>query len=454
MGRGTREVRQLLGPLDPARRGESVVEATDRQVDLQRIIATVDRREDRTGADPNRRRLVLAATAVVTVITALAVGVNLLGTAASPAFAVTPAPLAYERPANARPAPEVLHEIAAKAERSTDEPRGGDYEHLTMVSWDLWTQVGGERVTSAVVPARSESWRGPDDAGRIVSSHEAPDFRSDEDRRTWEQDGSPGADTKPETTDFPPGQFPAMWKEQPPADLAALKEWLAKGHPTENGPAEVIVAITDLARERILGPSPRANVLRVLAELPGLAYDGEVTDRAGRRGQAFSLESDHSGLPTRHTVIVEPATGRLLSYEQMLTKTAGELNVRVPAVIGYEIYVKPEYTDRPAGARPDTAKSSPSVSEPATEPESATPDPSPAATEVAVVPTVVGMNLRDARATMKAAGFSLVSGEDETGRDRPQGDGRDWAVTRQESEAGKTLPVSTRVVLYVTKYGE
>ncbi|WP_157748200.1 CU044_5270 family protein [Micromonospora echinaurantiaca] len=321
--------------------------ATGRQVDLQRIMSSGNRGPDRPRLGLTRRRLVLAAAVTAAAGTAAATGTSLLGPAPNPALAATPAPLAFKRPANAWPAEKILRDIAGRAEHSTDEPRGGEDEHLVIVSWDLWTQVDGKRVTSAVVPARRESWRGPDDSGRVVSSYETPIFRSKEDRKTWERDGSPGATAERQTTDFPTGQFPAIWKEQPPTDLASLTEWLARGHPTENGPAEAIVAITDLARERVLGPSTRANVLRVLATLPGLAYDGEVTDRAGRRGEAFSIESSFSGLPTRYTVIVEPATGHLLSYEQMLTQTAGKLNVRIPAVIGYEMYQKSNYADRP-----------------------------------------------------------------------------------------------------------
>jgi hypothetical protein len=55
-------------------------------------------------------------------------------------------------------------------------------------------------------------------------------------------------------------------------------------------------------------------------------------------GYALSVESDHTGLPTRYTAIFDPATGRLLDLEQTLTRSAGSLAVRVPATIGYTVF--------------------------------------------------------------------------------------------------------------------
>lgn len=61
-------------------------------------------------------------------------------------------------------------------------------------------------------------------------------------------------------------------------------------------------------------------------------------------GQAFSAESSRSGLPTRYTFIVNPSSGTIQGQEEMLTKTAGKLNVPVPSVIGYTVYLKAQHT--------------------------------------------------------------------------------------------------------------
>jgi hypothetical protein len=94
-----------------------------------------------------------------------------------------------------------------------------------------------------------------------------------------------------------------------------------------------------------LPPAVRAAVLRFVAATPGIRLTGHVTDRAGRPGIAVSLDSDYSGLPTRYTLIFDEHDGRLLGDEEMLTTTAGKLNVPVPSVIGYTTYIDGHYTD-------------------------------------------------------------------------------------------------------------
>ncbi|HWS32557.1 MAG TPA: CU044_5270 family protein [Actinoplanes sp.] len=331
-----RELRHLLSPADPAAGGAGVPGAGTRTAGLLRILATPAVTEAaHTRRRPVRRRWFLAGAGAVaaSVVTA---GVVLVAfdPVATPAYAATPAPLTYFPAGD--PGPAALERIAVAAQAGTATPAGP--EHLVVESWSLHGQVDGERVTSAVVPVVREVWRAADGSGRVVERYGAPVFRSEDGRRAWQQQGSPGADGKPRETVFPAGGFPGMWTDRPPAEAAALATWLQTGHPAGNGPMETLVAITDLARERVLSPAERAAVVRVLAGVPGIASTGAVTDRAGRHGAAFSVVSDRSGLPTRYTLILDPADGRLLGYEQSLTTEAGKLDVIAPAVIGYEIY--------------------------------------------------------------------------------------------------------------------
>jgi hypothetical protein len=71
--------------------------------------------------------------------------------------------------------------------------------------------------------------------------------------------------------------------------------------------------------------------------VPGLQYAGETTDRAGRKAEAFTLRSSHGGLRNDLTLVVDPATGRILDQVELLLE-AGKLNIKVPAVIGYTSY--------------------------------------------------------------------------------------------------------------------
>jgi len=292
-----------------------------------------------------RRRLAILL-AAATVVAAVCAFVVVRDPVPRPAYAATPAPLTYEAVDDAGSAVDRLGRIAAAA--GTDAPGRGlqpaTMEHLRIVSWHLHGQISGGTTTSAVVPAERESWRASDNSGRITERYHRPVFTSEADRRAWRDEGSPGADAAHRSEDYPAGQFPAMWPHRPPSDPAQLNRWLQHNHNTVAWPAAAPTAISDLLRERVLAPDDRAAVLRLIAGLPGVEFTGAATDHAGRRGHAFSIVSAHSGLPTRHTFIVEPATGRFLAYEQTLTTTAGSLNVAVPAVIGYETYLTAEHT--------------------------------------------------------------------------------------------------------------
>ncbi|GIF01709.1 CU044_5270 family protein [Paractinoplanes rishiriensis] len=340
--RMTSEVRRLVGPLDPV--SEPLVGPEERRADLQRILATTFPAPVPARPAVRRRPMMLTAGVAAAVLVLVVVaGTQVVGFV-QPAYAATPALLSYAN--GGGDAAALLTGIAARAAGAPGPARTGPDEHLIVQSWNLFTQIDGEQVRTAVVPVRTESWRSPTDAGRVDVRYGEPEFPAGSTRLSWRLQGSPGGEASPNTEIFAAGKFPAMWKGPLPRP-SDMKRFLAIGHPSTNGPAETLVAVNDLARERVLTPALRAAALRTLAALPGLTYDGAVTDRAGRSGQAFSVVSGHTGLPTRHTVIVDPATGALLGYESTLTTTAGKLGVRVPAVISYDTYVTAEYGSTP-----------------------------------------------------------------------------------------------------------
>lgn len=244
------------------------------------------------------------------------------------AYAATPRPLSYEPVADALDGPALLREVAARIEQLPDDTGHGRYSYVELRSWHLWTAVDGQRVTSEVVPQQTRTWRAADGSGRIETT-------------TLRDDASSHS-----TEDFGPGQLAAMW---PTGSLSADDQTLANqltiGHPASNGPVERLVAIEDAYKQMPLPPEVRAALLRYLAQTPGLELTGRVIDRVGRAGLAFSLESGYSGLPTRYTLIIDPEQGRLIGSEEMLTKTAGKLNVPVPSIIGYTAYLSASKTD-------------------------------------------------------------------------------------------------------------
>lgn len=242
------------------------------------------------------------------------------------AYAATP-PLLQVSPVG-ESAKELLMRIAATVARLPEAEQHA-YTEVSAQEWSLWTNVGQKAVSSEVVPSEWTLWRGPDGAGKMRTRLVVP---------TGEEMDTVSLVVSGD-----------RWPTSPPAlELEALERQLAEGHPAENGPAERIVAISDVCRNWPLQPAQRAALLRFLAATPGLDTEGMVTDRLGRAGIAFSLISAHSGLPTKYTVIVDPDTGAILGTEQVLTETAGKLNVPIPAVVSYTAFGTAEWRQSPS----------------------------------------------------------------------------------------------------------
>ncbi|MGC4795629.1 CU044_5270 family protein [Micromonospora saelicesensis] len=339
------EVRQVLGGLDPARTAPPCDDGRRGQV-LALILAD-DRRAGTARRTMPRRRLVLAAVGAV-VVAAAGGGVAVeLYRQPEPAYAATPVMLTYGPPMTAEPASTRLRRLAVVAAQQPKPLRpAGTVEHLKSTNWFLNSSISGGRTVSAVVPQQWRSWRTDDDAGRMVRKELPPVFRSDADRRQWKKWGG-GVESSEEVHDYAPGEFYSGFRGAVPTDAAALRSWLRADMSAPQAPVQYLEDVAQLAGVRLLNPAQRAVVLTLLADLPGITVTGTVTDRAGRTGEAFSITTDAHGLPAQYTVIVDPRSGVLLGYEEVLTTTAGKLNVTIPAVITYRSYLIAEYTAAP-----------------------------------------------------------------------------------------------------------
>ncbi|GAA0221639.1 CU044_5270 family protein [Cryptosporangium japonicum] len=334
------DLRRLFGPLDP---GAEKIPPADRDADLRTILRGDAVRTPTPTASTRltRRRALLGGAAAAAVLA----GITPIVLDSSPAaYAATPPPLAYQQKPSTAAAP-ALERIAARTAARPDDSGQGRYRHISVVGWylDSATRAGATR--SAIVPRRTETWLAGDGSGRSVTTTQPPAFGSEDDRHWWSRLGDDDARTVRTWTS---GEDVRTWTQPAPADPRRMARFLQVGHPVSNGPAGVLTAAADLCREQVLAPRQRAALLRTLATLPGLRAAGPVTDRSGRYGEAFVLDSSYSGLPTRYTLIVDATTGRFLGWEEMLTEDAGRLNVRIPAVTSYETLARSEYT-RTAG---------------------------------------------------------------------------------------------------------
>jgi hypothetical protein len=105
--------------------------------------------------------------------------------------------------------------------------------------------------------------------------------------------------------------------EQPSQDPALLAAQLDEHEPFSNGPQAALRAVRDLYRYHALDGLGRSAALRVLAETPGITYRGSVTLASGAVGAVISADSNHGR--ARDLAVFDPATGRLLAYQQETT---------------------------------------------------------------------------------------------------------------------------------------
>lgn len=333
-----RAVRTLLHGHDPL--AGRVEPSGHRDLLIERILrspqaaqATAPRRPRRAGP--------YVALGAITAIVALIFAVPLMGLPGRPASvaqAATPHMLAYQPVSGT--ASDALRQIAHRVRSLPDGVAGaqGRYQYVRTQSWSLFTRVDGRQVRSAVIPEVREIWRAHDGSGRLRIVAGAAEFPTLESRRTWEAEGRP----RPPSQDrsYTAGGLAASYPEILPEEVTDLQAQMSVGHPASNGPAETFVAIADLYRDQTPRAQTRAALLDLLASVPGLELQGRTTDRAGRPALAVSVTSTMTGLPTRYTLLVDEKGGRVLGEEQVLTTRSGRLDVPVPSVISYTLFLR------------------------------------------------------------------------------------------------------------------
>jgi hypothetical protein len=309
---------QQVGPVHPA------------------VVAT-----DRSRPVP-RRTVLLGAAAGAVAAGAGLVAVDPFGSTGV-AVAATP-PVLDSELAPGRPAKGALLELAARAGRDRSvRGHAGDVHVVRTQSWDLATDVDGKRVTSAVVPLERELRWSSDLTGHMVVKAGRPWIPADPAyRKEWAREGNPKTPegSVVDEMTWSRGSYQTAFHYPLPSDPQQLLAELKVGNDFDlNGTSQLIGSVADIYQETMPAPAVRSAVLTVLAGRSDVVALGAIKDRAGRTGLAFATDSASSGLPTRYVVIFDPATGALLTAEEVLTKNAGELNVRIPSVISYTLFL-------------------------------------------------------------------------------------------------------------------
>lgn len=284
---------------------------------------------------PARRRMSFVAATAAAVVAALVVGSVWL--ARPPAASAQPValPILSVQPLSGSTvtASSRLLTLAQAAARAQTAPGPIQYR-----DWAMNLRVADARVDTAIVTTEHILATNPDQSIHVTVRIADIDYPTPASRSAWEQNAPVTVGDMLEDMTYPAGQRPVIYPEPAPTTEPALTAFFKAGHPIdEYGTGELFVAVTDLAKEqRLTGPQQSA-ILRLIATSPDVITLGTVRDRAGRSGIAFATDSSFTGLPTRHVLVVDPDSGRLLASETWLTSSAGKLGITAPAATEYTV---------------------------------------------------------------------------------------------------------------------
>ncbi|MGH2974347.1 MAG: hypothetical protein ACRDLL_05690 [Solirubrobacterales bacterium] len=226
----------------------------------------------------------------------------------------------------------------------------------------------------ALVPTLKEVWTAPDGKTQIRESLGRVDFFSSADQRRWEDAGSPPPwafdpsehDVHREGSErfvkeFASKSFRGRHEftylsrlSQLPTEPEALRlaiEHRGRGSsPVDPSPADsprggaTVERLLEILSEPITGPALRAAAFNVLAEMPGIGFERDVADGAGRRGDAIAWVRER-GFGRRY--IFDPHTSQILAEAEVIfdAKAAGYPRVPDDTVFRETAYLRSGIVD-------------------------------------------------------------------------------------------------------------
>ncbi len=217
---------------------------------------------------------------------------------------------------------EILEELAARAERQPPPRGSGPYGYVHTRGRHLTTAqtTSGRLLDARFHDTDREFWVAADGNGRIAETRGGRPSRAN---------GVYG----------PGGLSP-----DPLAGIAAGVDPVPRLRRSRApDPVGWIEDITDLWQRRPVPPAVQGAVLRHLANLPGVRLD-ETTDRAGRAGLAVSADDPpaRGEWRTRHVLVLDPATGMLLTAEQVALQR-GDAPIGMPDPHSHTTWVSTGY---------------------------------------------------------------------------------------------------------------
>jgi len=265
------------------------------------------------------RRLVLAAGATAVAAGAAAVlhpfttstvdGPGALSPPAGAGAGPVLAPIAYQIDHDPPPAAARLRALAGRLAAAPYDNHTGGYAYHRVRSWgDPQVSSPDGRYVLGYASER-QTWELADGSGLQRSTPLPPEF-PDQASRDWWQQHLPGVSTGPGENTMPPSPNAV----QLPADRAGLAELLDVRY----GASAVAKQVDTIYARYVVPKRTRAQVLNILADMPGFKWRGQATDRAGRRGVAITYDDRAHG--QQSLLIFDQRTGALLALEAVWLK--------------------------------------------------------------------------------------------------------------------------------------
>ncbi len=234
-------------------------------------------------------------------------------------------------------------------------------------------QLGADNAMPALVPTLKEVWTAPDGTTRERETLDRVAFLSAADQRRWEEAGSPppfaydpdehhvGRDGSGRLVkDFASKAFRGRHEfsymsrlSQLPTEPEALRlavENRRGSSSVDPSPADslrggaTVERLLNILSEPMASSALRAAAFNALAEIPGIGLERDVTDAAGRTGDAIGWVRER-GFGRRF--IFDPHTGRILARAEMIFggKYAAEKGVPPKTVFRETAYLQSGIVD-------------------------------------------------------------------------------------------------------------
>lgn len=198
---------------------------------------------------------------------------------------------------------------------------------------------------AALVPTLKEVWTAPDGRTRVRETLGRVKFLSSADQSRWEEAGSPPPfeydpqehDVRRDSSGRLVKEFASRsWRGRnvfsnvsklarlptgPEALRLAIERRRRKGSPVPASPAgserggAVAERLWEILSEPLTSPPLRAAALNALAEIPGIGLEHEVTEVAGRRGDAITWVRERG---FGRELIFDPHTSKVLAQAEMI----------------------------------------------------------------------------------------------------------------------------------------